>query len=246
MTFHFPFIDSQDDRISVRRRKGESSPSMDMGKFGETLAISLAITWLLAAAVSNAENVFELAKSGTPEQVQAALDAGQGFNERGRNGMTPLMQAALFNPNPEVVELLVKAGARLDDATSDGRTAVLLAAQFNQNPAVVSALLRAAGATENNASSALTFAAESNPNPAVIAALLQAGARIDTTLPDGRTPLMLAAEFNQNPEIIVFLLQAGANKALKSAEGKTAYDYGAENTNVSGTRSYFELKDPAH
>ena len=90
---------------------------------------------LAGTTASYAENLFELAKGGAPLQVQAAVDAGADVNERGRNGVTPLMLAALFNRDPDVIQVLIKAGARLADTNSDGRTALQLAAQFSGNPA---------------------------------------------------------------------------------------------------------------
>ena len=62
-----------------------------------------------------AQDIFTLAESGTPEQIQAAINAGAKIDDRDNDGETPLMYAAWFNENPEVIKLLLDAGARIDD-----------------------------------------------------------------------------------------------------------------------------------
>src|SRR5208282_6623028 len=45
----------------------------------------------------------ELVKTGTPQTIQTAIDDGANVNEQDRNGKTPLMCAAMENPNPAVI-----------------------------------------------------------------------------------------------------------------------------------------------
>jgi ankyrin repeat protein len=56
------------------------------------------------------------------------------------------------------------------------------------------------------------------------------------------SPLMCAARDNPNPEVVSVLLRAGADGLSRSAEGKTALEYAAWNSNLAGTPQYRELE----
>ncbi len=43
--------------------------------------------------------------------IKLLLDAGADVNARDKDGLTPLMWAALLNQNPEVIRILLDAGA---------------------------------------------------------------------------------------------------------------------------------------
>ena len=160
-----------------------------------------------------AQDIFTLAESGTPEQIQAAINAGAKIDDRDNDGETPLMYAAWFNENPEVIKLLLDAGARINDRDGLGETPLMHAAIGNENPEVIKLLLDA-GARINDrdglGETPLMYAAWFNENPEVIKLLLDAGARIDDKDVIGRTPLMHAAMYNKNPDVIQLLLDAGA------------------------------------
>ena len=64
------------------------------------------------------------------------------MNARDKDGWTPLMAAADYNPNPEVITMLVKAGADVNAQTRDGYTALMYAAG-QRNPEVITMLLEA-------------------------------------------------------------------------------------------------------
>ncbi len=53
----------------------------------------------------------ELAGTGAPPEVQAAIGRGADVNGRGEDGMTPLMAAAGKSRNAEVLVVLLNAGA---------------------------------------------------------------------------------------------------------------------------------------
>jgi hypothetical protein len=138
---------------------------------------------------------FELVRTGTPQQVQQAINVGADVNARDKEGETPLIVAAAHNGNPEVITNLLKAGADVNAQESTfGATAILIAAGYN-NLDVINVLLKA-GADINAKSSLgftpLMFAAEFNTNPEVINVLLKAGANAKVRQPSGKTALDFA------------------------------------------------------
>jgi ankyrin repeat protein len=87
----------------------------------------------------------KLVETGTPQQVQTAIDQGEDVNAREKFlGWTALMYAARFNKNPEVITTLLKAGADINARDEIGGTALMAAAMDNQNPDVIITLLKAA------------------------------------------------------------------------------------------------------
>ncbi len=103
---------------------------------------ALAACTLLAAAAPS--NLFDLAETGSADQLQQALKGGN-VNAVDDVGRTLLMHAAAFNPDSQVISVLVKAGANVNARGPRQWTALMMAAYENPNPAVVEALL-AAGA----------------------------------------------------------------------------------------------------
>jgi len=75
-------------------------------------------------AILFAQDIFTLAMSGTPEEIQAAIDAGTKLDDRDNKGRTPLIWAAEFNHHPEVITTLVNAGADPTITSKAGKTAL--------------------------------------------------------------------------------------------------------------------------
>jgi hypothetical protein len=86
---------------------------------------------------------FELVKTGTPQEIQAAISNGANVWARGKNGLTPLMAAADQNRNPEVIIVLLKAGANVNAQDEYGWTPLIHAVIDIQNPKVITTLLKA-------------------------------------------------------------------------------------------------------
>jgi ankyrin repeat protein len=87
---------------------------------------------------------FELVKTGTPQNVQAAIDKGEAPNAREKDGTTPLMYAAGYNQNPQVITTLLEARADINARDRyNNMTPLMYAAWFNQNPEVITVLLKA-------------------------------------------------------------------------------------------------------
>ena len=201
------------------------------------------------AAMLFAQDIFTLALIGTPEQIQAAINAGAKLDDRNKDGMTPLMNAAAGSKNPDVITTLLRAGAKLDDRDKNGTTPLMWAAIANQNPDMITTLLRAGAKLDDRNIgdwTPLMCAAIFNKNPDIITTLLKAGAKIDERSNIGMTPLMNAAEQNENPDVVMTLLNAGADPTIKSKEGKTALDYAQSNAKLKGTPAFEALRSATY
>jgi ankyrin repeat protein len=167
---------------------------------------------------------FRLARTGTPEAVQKAIQAGANVNTQNEDGWTVLMEAASHNPNPDVITVLLTSGADINARTKkDGSTALHAAAWNNPHPEAIVALLRGGldvNAQNNHGTTSLMLAAGNNINPGVVSALLAAGSDPDAHNKDGWTPLEAACD-NPNPEVMNTILKAGANFNARDKDGQT-------------------------
>ena len=94
-----------------------------------TARIAVALTALLFGAPSvhaQGTNFLELMKTGTPSEVQIAINKGQDVNAGDATGQSALMNAAWRNPNPEMIFTLVHAGASIEARDATGKTALIL------------------------------------------------------------------------------------------------------------------------
>jgi formylglycine-generating enzyme required for sulfatase activity/ankyrin repeat protein len=225
------------------------------------LVVAVALAILLAASTYaglRAIDIFELAKIGTQQSVQAAINQGADVNVRDKDGLTPLMYAARQNPNHEVTAALLRAGAEINAGDLYGRSALMYAARWNPNPEVISALLKAGADFEAPdlflGQTGLMSAAQFNPNPEVITALLKVGANVKARDYGGDSALVYAALSKNAPEavadVIAALLKAGADVNAKNSMGKTALDVMRENEKLRDTNAYQLLVaatlQPAH
>jgi ankyrin repeat protein len=86
------------------------------------VAVVLAVL-MAASAYAQTTDFFELVKSGTPQQVQAAINKGEDVMAGTDIGETALIYAAHYDPNPEVIAALLNAGADAKVKDTDGKTA---------------------------------------------------------------------------------------------------------------------------
>ena len=76
----------------------------------------------------------EPVKSGTPQQIQVAIDKGAEVKTQAKNGGIALMFAAGYDQDPDVITTLLRNGAYMNARDHNGVSALLYAAVGNRNP----------------------------------------------------------------------------------------------------------------
>ena len=90
------------------------------------LAIGVLILFSAGSTYAQTTDFFELAKTGTPKSIEAAIRQGADPRARDKYGETALMYAAGNNQNPEVSLVLLRAGADINAKSTDGWTPLML------------------------------------------------------------------------------------------------------------------------
>jgi ankyrin repeat protein len=163
-----------------------------------------------------AKNFLETCATGTPQEVQEAIDAGAYVNAENKDGVKALMLAAQFNGDPDVPFILLRRGADAEAKNKDGFTALMLAAQHNGNPDVLSALIRGGADVEARGEGGVT-------------ALMLAAAHNG---PDAVSALLFKAD----------LFRPGADANAKDAGGNKALDYAVRNKALENTAALAALR----
>jgi ankyrin repeat protein len=197
---------------------------------GRIVVAVLAFLLSLVSAYAQKTDFLELVKTGTPQSVEDAINNGANIKAQDAMGHTPLLVAALDNPNPEVITILLKAGADLNGLDGEGNNCLVFAARNNLE--VITTLLKAGADIETRDplydANALMWAASDNPDPRVVSALLKAGSDVNSRNRDNVTTLMWAAMMNKNAEVVVTLLHAGAEVNAQDSGGQTALMWAAK------------------
>lgn len=119
---------------------------------------------LISSLSAFAQSSFlELCKTGTPEQIEAALKAGASIRQQDADGWTPIHFAAGYNRNPKTILVLLSFGASLTAKTREGWTPYDLAVSSNLNFDVASLLLGAKDTIDADKNSDLTSIDEWTP-----------------------------------------------------------------------------------
>jgi hypothetical protein len=126
-------------RSSCRRGLAKGHREALKKRIGVAVVLAVLIT---ASAYAQTTDFLELVRTGTPQDVQAALDKGADIEAWAASG-TALMWAAHRNQNPEVITALLKAGADIEDRALSGGTALIAANSNNPNLEVIIILLNA-------------------------------------------------------------------------------------------------------
>jgi len=173
------------------------------------------------------------AKTGNDWKIRVLLGAGAEINAKDKNGWTALMYASRWQENLNTVSLLVSAGSDVKAEDQFGTDALVLAACWNGNPDILRKLLEFYGAADRQVMRALTLVLSGTDTQEFtgtekVRVFMEKGVPLNIYL-DGRTPLMYAAKYGKSAEILEILVENNAAAGLRSAEGKTAFDYAMEN-----------------
>lgn len=172
-------------------------------------------------------DLFIAIRSGTVEDVKAALAKGAKTEATNWLGITPLMWAALIGNQP-ACEALLAGGAKINAPSRYGN-ALALAEMGGSTPLVRFLLERGAKLTKDRADgiTPLMSAADSGRLEA-IRLLLDAGADVSASDNEGATALHFAARRGKTAAARL-LLDAGANVKAQDGSGRTALMYAAKN-----------------
>lgn len=184
-------------------------------------------------------------KSGNDWEIRSLLKSGADVNISDSDGWTALMYAVRYQNSLDTVNILLKNGADIQSVNKYGYSALQLAASYSNNPDVLKKLLSLYPSGTNEIFRAFVLSLSSSPEN-LVAQFAKIEAFIDLGVPlnrfyEGKTPLMYAAEFSSSTKIIKLLLDNGAVPAIRSAEGKTAFEYAKLNTQLEHDETYWSL-----
>ncbi|HEX8373089.1 MAG TPA: Amuc_1099 family pilus-like system protein [Chthoniobacterales bacterium] len=157
-----------------------------------------------------AEDFVRAARAGDEKAVGLFLDGGMDVNVSAGNGSTALIGAAENNAT-KIIKLLTKQGAVYDQKDKEGWTPLMKAVYGNK----VEAIEMLAEHSKDDLNRGLLLASMLGHTEAA-KALLKAGAEVDTTSPEGATPLGYARKASNAP-LEKLLLEAGAEPAAAEA-----------------------------
>ena len=184
-------------------------------------------------------------KDGNDWETDALLYSGAEINVKDNDGWTPLMYAVRYQNSEKLVSMLIGKGAEIRVSNTFGASPLILAAQYSENPAVLSHLLAAYSAGEESVSNALVFcltgrASSERIRSAKVQLFIEKGVPLNRFY-EGKTPLMYAAENCTSTDIISMLLDGGAIVSIRTADGKSAFDFAQANTRLPRDKVFWSL-----
>ena len=180
------------------------------------------------------------------ENVNKLISEGGDVNLSIRNGITPLMFAAIHDC-PSIISALLKAGANINAQSEEGDTALILAATLGKKENVNELLKFHANIHVRNkegetalfrASSLiwqLVIRGEEKWQPEdmqahidIVNSLILAGAEVEIYDKSNESPLLFASRLVGHHKMVALLLEAGADPNHRNNEGKNSWDYALE------------------
>lgn len=184
-------------------------------------------------------------ETGNDWEISSLINAGANVNIKDKDGWTALMYAVRYQQNVYVVKSLIDAGADVKIKNNFNLTALIYAANYNNNPEILKLIINKYSSSDaelmqafvdvlcNTTSSEYSLCAKAQ-------IFIEMGLSINN-LYKGKTPLMYAACYSKSTKIIELLMKNGASTAIKSAEGKTAFEYATENKELNHDSNYWAL-----
>ena len=189
--------------------------------------------------------LMKAAKAGNNWELKNLITSGATINLKDSDGWTALMYAVRYQENTSIVEQLIEAGADVRIKNNYDVSALMLAATYNGNPEILRKLLSYYSPSEKEVVQAFVLMLSDN-----YSSDYSKSAKVDTFIEkaislnsfyNGKTPLMYAAQYCSSTIIIKKLLEYGAGTSIRSADGKTAFDYAKENPSLPHDDIYWML-----
>ena len=189
--------------------------------------------------------LMKAAKAGNNWELKNLISSGASINLKDSDGWTALMYAVRYQENTSIVEQLIEAGADVRVKNNYDVSALMLAATYNGNPEILRKLLTYYSPSEKEVVQAFVLMLSDNYSSDYSKA-----AKVDTFIEkaislnsfyNGKTPLMYAAQYCSSTVVIKKLLEYGAGTSIRSADGKTAFDYAKENPTLPHDDIYWML-----
>ena len=189
--------------------------------------------------------LMKAAKAGNNWELKNLLNSGANVNLKDKDGWTALMYAVRYQENTSIIDQLIASGANVKEQNSFNISALSLAATYNGNPEILRKLLSYYSASEKEVMQAFVLMLSDN-----YSSDYSKSAKVDTFIEksvslnsfyNGKTPLMYAALYCNSTAIIKKLLDYGAGTSIRSADGKTAFDFAKENPSLPHDDVYWML-----
>jgi uncharacterized protein len=172
----------------------------------------LVITWYLnyQGKPRLESNLIEVARIGDFLEVDRYLNKGADVNCRDKDGLTPLIWAAIQG-HEEIVRLLLERGGELEAKNHNGDTALMWASVMGHKDVVELLLNHGANADRGEPNSGVTalMAAAAKGHADVAQVLVEKGATVDAQDRHGNTALTHASVRGYS-EVVELLLAGGA------------------------------------
>ncbi len=180
-------------------------------------------------------NLFEAARTGDYLEIVGYLNEGADVNARDRDGLTPLIWAAIQG-HEEVVRVLLEQGANLEARNNNGDTALMWASVMGHKEVVELLLDHGANADIREPKSGVTalMGAAAEGHTDVVQVLLEKGAAVNASDRNGNTA-MTQASIRGYGEVVDLLLASGATfNGTRPTEVATAFIYVSNNGRPAG------------
>ena len=189
--------------------------------------------------------LMKAAKAGNNWELKNLINSGASINLKDNDGWTALMYAVRYQENTSIVEQLIEAGAEVKIKNNYDISALMLAATYNGNPEILRKLLTYYSPSEKEVIQAFVLMLSDNysseySKAAKVDCFIEKAIALNSFY-NGKTPLMYAAQYCSSTIVIKKLLEYGAGTSIRSAEGKTAFDYAKENPTLPHDDIYWML-----